>query len=131
MITNATYMDSSGGDDKQDGTQARPVKTVARGIELCSIDGWKAQNKLLDITPGGGNFAFPGPVPALWIGQPLGSFATPFAIVGQLGDLFGTLANAGASATQLQVPTPGAVRLSTMASIVAGAPGGQMRVIGV
>lgn len=131
MLTNATYMDSSGGDDKQDGSQAHPVKTVARGIELCSIDGWKAQNKLFDITPGGGNFAFPGSDPALWIGQPLGSFATPFAIIGQLGDLFGTLANAVASTTQLQVPTPGAVRVSTTASIVAGAPAGQMRVSGV
>lgn len=131
MLTNATYMDSSGGDDKQDGTQARPVKTVARAMELCSIDGWRAQNKLFDITPGGGNFAFVGSVPALWVGEPLGPFASPFAIVGQLGDLFGTLSNAVASTTQLEVPTPGAIRVSTAASIVAGAPAGQMRISGV
>jgi hypothetical protein len=104
---------------------------VARAIELCSIDGWRAQNKLFDITPGGGSFEFVGPLPALWVGLPLGSFATPFAILGQLGDLFGMLANAVVSTTQLQVPTPGAVRVSTTASIVAGAPAGQMRVSGV
>jgi hypothetical protein len=130
MLTNVTYMDSSGGDDKQGGTQAQPVKTVARAMELCSIDGWRAQNKLFDVTPGGGNFQLAGS-PELWVGLPLGPFATPFAIVGQLSDLFGTLANAVVSTTQLQVPTPGAVKVSTTASIVAGAPAGQMRVSGV
>jgi hypothetical protein len=67
----------------------------------------------------------------LRFGSPLQLSSTPFSIVGQLSDELGTLTTTAGSTSVLTVPIPGAVRRTINASIVAGAPAGQMRISGL
>lgn len=127
------YMNSATGNDANPGTLASPVKTFDRAISLVSFVGWHSKVQVIDITPGGGSFSSNSSINlGSALGAESGTSPARFSIIGQLSNIFGTLTNNNAgSTTQLQCTTPVSVRVSTTASIVAGAPAGQMRISGV
>src|SRR6266704_4197004 len=107
------FMDSTTGNDANLGTQASPVRTLARAQMLAGAASWTTTDiRIQDITPGGGTFPIAGnPTFAnMRFGSPLQLSSTPFSIVGQLSDELGPLTQMAGSTSVLTVPIPGAVR---------------------